>query len=176
MTIEIRDYDQAWPELATRAIDEVRAVLPNGVITLTEHIGSTAVPGLAAKPVIDLMAATDDLELVVAHELRLEHRGYRRIETGMPRRLLYRCEGEPLAHHFHVVTADSWDTRNERLLRDRLRAHPGERDEYARLKKTLSASQVDGDAYTRGKTALVQRLVDAARAERGLPSVDVWED
>lgn len=63
---------------------------------------------------------------------------------------------------------------NERLLRDWLLTHPADRDRYGTLKRALS--DLDGAAYTRGKTALVQEFVDAARAERGLPSVPVWED
>lgn len=174
MAIEIRDYDPAWPGLAHRAIAEVTAALP-GRIEAAEHVGSTAVPGLAAKPVIDLMAATPDLSPVLAHEGALREIGYQRVETGMPGRLFYRRDGAP-AYHLHVVTADSWPTRNERLLRDHLREHPGDRARYARLKRDLAATGDDAGAYTRGKTALIQRMVDAARARRGLPSVDVWEE
>ena len=168
MTVEVHDYDPAWPALAAAAIDGVRAAVP-GRISVIEHVGSTAVPGLAAKPVIDLMAATEDLDGFAAHEQHLLDLGYRRLETGMPERLFYRREG----YHLHVVTAASWPTRNERLLRDHLLADPAARDEYARLKQGLTG--LDGDAYTRGKTALIQRLVDAARDARGLPRVDVWE-
>ncbi len=175
MTIEIRDYDPNWPALAVEAIDEVIGALPRGVITVAEHIGSTSVPGLAAKAVIDLMAATDDLDTVTAHEPVLQKLGYRLVETGMVERLLYRREGD-VAYHLHVVTTDSWDTRNERLMSDHLRRHPADRDEYAALKRDLAGSTADGLAYTRGKTALIQRITDAARADRGLPSVNVWED
>src|SRR4051794_21617943 len=99
-----------------------------GRFTVVEHVGSTAVPGLPAKPVIDLMAATVTLEAVIATDEVLHTLGYRRIETGMPERLFYRREGEPIAYHLHVVTLSSWDTRNERLLRDHLRQHPTDRD------------------------------------------------
>lgn len=174
MQIEIRDYDPTWHDLAGYAIKEVLAVLP-GQIMVAEHVGSTAVPGLAAKPVIDLMAATADLPALAVHEDGLARIGYHRIETGMPERLFYRRDGEPVAYHLHVVTTASWETRNERLLRDHLRTHPDDRDQYARLKRELAVTNGDGDAYTRGKTALIQRMVDAARAERGLPPVHVWE-
>jgi len=174
VTIEIRDYDPVWHDLALRAIDETVAALP-GLVTVAEHVGSTAVPGLAAKPVIDLMAATPDLPAVLAHEDALRKIGYDRIETGMRQRLFYRREGEPVAYHLHVVTTLSWDTRNERLLRDHLRQNPEDREQYGQLKRDLAAAGHGGDAYTRAKTALIQRMVDSARAARGLPSVDVWE-
>jgi GrpB-like predicted nucleotidyltransferase (UPF0157 family) len=175
VTIEIRDYDPAWRDLAQRAADELTEALP-GRLTAVEHVGSTAVPGLAAKPVIDLMAATAALEAVSAAENALHELGYRTIETGMPERLFYRREGEPVAYHLHVVTAASWDTRNERLLRDHLRQHPADRFAYAQLKHSLADAGHDGEAYTRAKTALIQRMVDAARTGRGLPLVDVWEE
>lgn len=171
VAIEIHDYDPAWPQLAQRAIDEVLAALP-GLIAAAEHVGSTSVPGLAAKPIIDLMAATDDLDDVLAADGALEEIGYRRIDTGIPGRLFYRRDG----YHLHVVTTASWDTRNQRLLRDHLLRNPADRDAYARLKRELAGAGGDIDAYTRGKTALIQRIVDAARAERGLPKVDVWEE
>ncbi|SDZ29070.1 GrpB domain, predicted nucleotidyltransferase, UPF0157 family [Asanoa ishikariensis] len=171
--INVREYDPAWPTYAQRALDEVLGVLP-GLLTAIEHIGSTAVPGLAAKPVIDLMAATESLSAVVSASDALAAIGYQRIEPSMPGRLFYRREGEPVAYHLHIVTAASWDTRNQRILRDHLREHPEDRESYGRLKHDLAAT--DGDAYTRAKTALIQRLVDKARTARSLPLVDVWEE
>jgi GrpB-like predicted nucleotidyltransferase (UPF0157 family) len=175
MPIEIRDYDPAWRDHASRAIEEVVAALP-GRIVAAEHVGSTAVPGLAAKPVIDLMAATSDLDGVRAYEDQLGRLGYERIETGMSDRLFYRRAGEVVSYHLHVVASSSWDSRNERLLRDHLLRNDHDRDEYARLKRDLADAGHDGLAYTRGKTALIQHMVDVARAQRGLPSVDVWEN
>lgn len=170
MSIEIRDYDPAWPAAAERALREAFAAL-GGTITVAEHVGSTAVPGLPAKPIIDLMAAAPSLDAVRAHEDRLRELGYEHVDAHMPRRLLYRRPG----YHLHIVTADTWDTRNQRILRDHLRANAEDRDAYAALKRELAGSAEDGDAYTRGKTALIQQIMDRARAERGLPPVDVWE-
>jgi GrpB-like predicted nucleotidyltransferase (UPF0157 family) len=150
VTIEIRDYDPGWRDLAQCAIDELIEALP-GRLTVVEHVGSTAVPGLAAKPVIDLMAATEALGAVAAAENALKLLGYRRIESGMPERLFYRREGEPVAYHLHVVTARSWDTRNERLLRDHLRQHLADRDAYAQLKRSLA--DAGQDAARSNKTA-----------------------
>ena len=175
MTIEIHDYDPGWPATAQAAMAELRSAL-GGRLLRIEHIGSTAVPGLAAKPVIDLMAATADLESVTAAESVLAALGYHLIETGMPERLFYRRDGEPVAHHLHVVTDASWPERLERLLRDHLREHPGDRADYERLKRALAAGGHGGDEYTRAKTALIQRMVDDARTRRGLPLVPVWED
>lgn len=174
-SVTVLPYDPAWPGLAAAVADEVRTALGPDV-TAIAHIGSTSVPGLAAKPVLDLMAATPDLDRVRDGEGRLTGLGYRRVETGMSGRLFYRRQpGPSLAVHLHVVPVDGWDLRNERLLRYHLGRHPDLADRYGALKARLAADGANGDEYTRAKTALVQEIVDAARRERGLEPVDVWE-
>ena len=179
VAIEICDYDVRWPDLAAAACAELDAAVPDVFVTI-EHVGSTAIPGMAAKPVIDLMAATETLDAALRAEDVLGTLGYHRGETGMRNRLFYARNAPEddtrRTHHLHVVTVDTWDTRNERLLRDHLRTHPEDAVRYATLKQRLRRDGHDGDAYTRAKTALIQELVDRARADRGLPSVPVWED
>jgi GrpB-like predicted nucleotidyltransferase (UPF0157 family) len=173
---EVVEYDPAWPELAARARLDLQAAVP-GLFTVIEHVGSTSVPGLAAKPIIDLMATADNLDVVVAHDPQLFGLGYLRHDTGMPGRLFYRRQADGLrTHHLHVVPADTFPERNELMLRDYLRGHPEEATRYADLKLRLAADGLDGDSYTRAKTELIQQLTDRARAEHGLPSVPVWED
>jgi GrpB-like predicted nucleotidyltransferase (UPF0157 family) len=168
--VTVAEPDPRWAERGRQA-----CVVLGPLLVAVEHIGSTAVPGLPAKPVIDLMAAVDDLDAV--NDDALETLGYRMVATDMPGRLFYRREDyDSTAYHLHVVTADTWPTRNERLLRDHLLAHPADRDRYAALKQELMDKYGPGDAYTRGKSELIQELTDAARAERGLPSVPVWEE
>jgi GrpB-like predicted nucleotidyltransferase (UPF0157 family) len=176
VSVDIQAYDPSWPAGAEAAVGELTAALP-GLFSAIEHIGSTSVPGLAAKPIVDLMAATADLEGVRARDADLAALGYQRAGTGMPNRLLYaRGQQGRRSHHLHVVLAESWDTRNERLLRDHLRAHPADALRYAALKQRLAGTRGSDDDYTRGKTALIQELTDRARAVRGLPSVPVWEE
>ncbi|WNV84592.1 GrpB family protein [Umezawaea sp. Da 62-37] len=172
MPIDFSDHDPTWPAEAARSMAELRAHFP-----VIEHVGSTAIPGLAAKPVIDLMASTPDLDTVLATEAVLTDLGYVREETGMRNRLFYRRDTNGTrTHHLHVIPADNWDTRNERLLRDHLLAHPEAAAEYGALKRELAARESDGLAYTKGKTALIQKLIDREREARGLPASDVWED
>jgi GrpB-like predicted nucleotidyltransferase (UPF0157 family) len=168
--VTLAEPDPRWADLGRQAC----VVLAPLFLTI-EHVGSTAVPGLPAKPVIDLMASLHGLDEI--NEGSLETFGYRRMATDMPERLWYRREDyDSTAYHLHVVTAASWPTRNERLLRDHLLSHPADRDRYAALKRELMDKFGPGLAYTRGKTELIQELTDAARAERGLPSVPVWEE
>ena len=154
--------------MAAAAIAELAPVFP-----VIEHIGSTAVPGLAAKPVIDLMAAVASLAAVT--EEPLVRLGYRRFD-GFADRLFYARDTDGVrSHHLHVVKLETWPTRNQRILRDHLRAHPEDVSRYAQLKRTLAETAANGDAYTAAKTELIQELMDRARAERGLPPVPVWE-
>ncbi|MEV0408521.1 GrpB family protein [Actinoallomurus sp. NPDC050550] len=174
-TIRVVAYDPAWPALAAAAIEELEQALP-GFMAEIEHIGSTAVPGLAAKPIIDLMAAVTDLETVERHQEVLAELGYHRHFNGMVDRLLYvRAAGGVRSHILHVVTLESWPTRNQRILRDYLRDHPADVERYARLKREIAAARVAPGDYARAKTTLIQEMTDRARAERGLPSVPVWE-
>jgi GrpB-like predicted nucleotidyltransferase (UPF0157 family) len=175
MAIEITDYDERWPSRAAAAAAELDAALP-GLFTRIEHIGSTSVPGLAAKPVIDLMAGIADVGQAAAYEEELRRLGYQLLDVGMPGRLFYyRDEAGRRAYHLHVVPADTLATRSELLLRDHLRACPDDALRYAQLKRELAASAPGTDSYTRGKTGLIQELTDRARADRGLPPVPARE-
>jgi GrpB-like predicted nucleotidyltransferase (UPF0157 family) len=95
--------------------------------------------------------------------------------TTRPGRLLYvRWADGMRTHVLHVVTLDTRPARNQRMLRDYLREHPEEADRYGRLKLEPAASGVHSGDYARARTALVQELIDRARAARGPPSVPVW--
>jgi len=173
--VRVVDHDPDWARQASRAAAGLRAATP-GLFLAVEHIGSTAVPGLAAKPVIDLMGAVRTLADARPHEPALAALGFRPHDNGMTDRLLYaRLDTGVRTHILHVVSYDSWPTRNQRILRDYLRAHPEEARRYGELKRTLVAAGTSARDYARAKTALVQELTDRARAERGLPSVPVWE-
>ncbi|HEY3981888.1 MAG TPA: GrpB family protein [Streptosporangiaceae bacterium] len=135
MPIEIADYGPHRPVAAAAAAAELRRALP-GLFTELEHVGSTSVPGLAAKPVIDLMAAAPALAAVTDREAAPLARGYGRLDTGMPGRLFYsRDQDGRRACHLHIVPADTWATRSELLLRD----HPADARRYADLKRQLGA-------------------------------------
>jgi GrpB-like predicted nucleotidyltransferase (UPF0157 family) len=176
MPIDVVDYDATWPGIAAAARTELQTALA-GVFLAIEHFGSTSVPGLAAKPIIDLMAAVDEVDLVARHDGVLSELGYERFDAFPPGRLFYQRDRDGRrTHHLHVVPARDFAIRNELLLRDYLRTHHGDAARYAELKRQLAAVAASGDEYTRAKTSLIQELTDAARAERGLPSIPVWEE
>jgi GrpB-like predicted nucleotidyltransferase (UPF0157 family) len=170
---ELRRYDPRWPLLFARERDRVVASLP--VVVVVEHFGSTAVPGLEAKPVVDMMASVPDVEGI--DEAAVRDLGYREdIEHGMRgRRLFQRDQPRAESYHLHVVPVEGLRDRIEILFRDYLRLHPAAVADYTAAKRQ-AARDLTGVEYTRAKTASVQRIVDLARAELGLPSVCVWEE
>jgi GrpB-like predicted nucleotidyltransferase (UPF0157 family) len=95
----------------------------------------------------------------------------------MPRHLFFRRgQNGARTHHLHVVEASTFASRSQLLLRDYLRSHPADAERYAALKRELAAAQLTNEDHPRSKTDLIQELTDQARAERGLPSVPVWEE
>lgn len=153
--IIIVDYNPAWPVEFERLRDRAAAAI-GGLAVAIEHIGSTAVPGLAAKPVIDLVIVVEPDDLQRAVEcltgIGYVHRGNLGVEGreafGVP-------EGEPL-HHLYVSPTDSEELRAQLAFRDRLRGSPALAIEYEALKREL-AVRFRGDrlGYTDAKTNFV---------------------
>ncbi|MFG1640798.1 GrpB family protein [Amycolatopsis sp. NPDC049252] len=170
----VSPYNPAWPQRFAEARAELLAVAGDR-FTEVEHVGSTSVPGLPAKPIIDVAALAPDLDAVPPG--LFDGLGYRAEDFGAPGRLLFvRRDGDVRTHHLHVFPPTNWEHNKERILAAHLRKYPEAALRYGELKQKLAASGMSGDAYTRAKTDLIQELSDAARAERGLPPEPVWEE
>ena len=162
-------YDPNWPALYEAEKAHILDALGEAVVQI-EHIGSTSVPGLAAKPVIDIAVGIVDLAEAATCILALEAIGYRyvpEVEAALPeRRFLWK--GTPLEHTYHVSIAepDNPTMVNPILFRDYLRTHPVEVQRYQALKREL-ASRCGSDisAYVAGKTALVETVLAKARGD-----------
>jgi GrpB-like predicted nucleotidyltransferase (UPF0157 family) len=162
-TISVVDYDPSWP----RAFAELRARLRGAVGELAlavEHVGSTAVPGLAAKPIIDItivVASAAQMPLVIAKlgELGYRHQG----DLGIEGREAFASPGEGVAHHLYACVRGNLALENHLAVRDYLRGHPETVAEYGALKKRLAA-QHGGDraAYEDGKTDFVLEILRRA--------------
>lgn len=172
--ITILPYQHVWPVLYVHEAATLTALVP--AFCRIEHIGSTAVPGLAAKPVIDIMAAVNDLDEGQEALPDLARRGYLLVDLGMRHRLFLQRARDP-AVNLHIVALPTWATRKERLMRDALIADPQAMADYAALKRDLATLHPDDMvAYTAAKTAFVQDLMDRVNDRLGLPRIDVWED
>jgi GrpB-like predicted nucleotidyltransferase (UPF0157 family) len=176
--IEVVAYDQSWPAAYAAERERLLGVAGAAFVEF-EHIGSTSVAGLRAKPIIDMMVAVERLADAEALLAPLAALGYELTPTGMRNRLFLRNYAGPGGRkfHLHIVERTTWGQRKERLFRDYLRAHPEDVAAYGALKDQLAERHPhDSLAYTKDKTALIQQIVDRARAEVGLPPSDVWED
>ena len=160
-------YDEAWPSL----FEEERNCIERAIgpwVEGIEHIGSTAVPGLAAKPVIDIMVGVKSLDDTPSLVEGLEAIGYEYVpefERQMPERRYFRkLHRGRRTHQIHLVErsdAAFWDRHV--LFRDYLRRHPGVAEEYALLKHELSGRfREDRTAYTEAKTAFIREVVRRA--------------
>ncbi|OUE24417.1 GrpB family protein [Clavibacter michiganensis] len=173
--IRLEEHRSEWADAFRVEAGRIREATGASILAI-EHIGSTAVPGLRAKPVIDIAARAAPgidplgLDAVLAPLDYAQHR------TG-PRNhgVHVRSDDGARTHILHVFAAGDWDTCPQRLLRDRLLRDPDARGRYDALKVALAGTAADRRAYTAGKTALVEELVNAERAERGLPPIRVWD-
>lgn len=162
--VRVVPYDPAWPALYAAEVARVEGVLEgHGMRLLFEHTGSTAVPGLAAKPVLDLLVGRPADASRDAAIAALEAAGYvYRGEQGIPGRDFFR-RGEPRRYHLHLTLVDSQFWRDHRAFRDHLRGHPEVAARYAELKRALAARHPrDRGAYIDGKSDFVAAVLAAA--------------
>lgn len=152
----------------TRAAQLTSAPGPSWVV---EHVGSTSVPGLAAKPVIDLALRRPDGWSADDVALALTDAGWTRpVAVGDHTATFLLLDGVRSAIG-HVFTAQQWPQAHVRLFAQWLREHPADRDAYGELKRTLVAAGVWGSPYTTAKGAFVLDVVNRARRAGGLPPV-----
>ena len=159
-------YDPAWPALFAAEAARIRSALGAALPAAIEHVGSTAVPGLAAKPVLDLLVGYPPGAPVAPYVAALVRAGYvHRGEQGIPGREFFRL-GAVRTHHVHMAVQDGAFWREHLAFRDALRAEPARRDAYAALKRELARRfPHDRERYTDGKTAFVREVVARALAD-----------
>ncbi len=167
-------YDASWPELFLREKKHLLACLPRQLIRRIEHFGSTAVAGLAARPIVDILVEVTDLEATKKQIVPvLESQGYDYFwrpthgDDGLPFYAWFikrdRRTGER-THHIHMLEADFSDHRDRLLFRDYLILGPEVAAEYAQLELRLAAeSPADRVAYTQDKTEFIHRVTGEAK-------------
>lgn len=172
MPRQLVSYDPSWPAQFEQIAAEMRA--HGNPAWIIEHIGSTAVAGMRAKPIIDLAVRVDDAEDLARHRDALERLGWR-LGSGVRTHTVMVFERDGIRTRIaHFFTAAEWDDVNQRILRDWLLAHPDDADRYTHAKCDAVAAAAQGrSSYNAAKTPVIQQLVDRARVARGLPSVPV---
>lgn len=159
--VVVEKYDPTW----VRDFEEIRNELCgalDGLFVAIEHVGSTSVPGLSAKPVIDIDVVIEDYgvfpQVVEAlGGIGYEHEG----DLGIAGREAFRYSGKEhlKKHHLYVCPADSEELRRHTAFRDYLRAHPEAAEEYGRVKTEGAAMYPDDiDGYIAHKTPIIERI------------------
>ena len=156
----ISEYDPRW----TKLFCELRDGLPAGLrmrARSIEHVGSTAVPGLAAKPIIDIDVVVADEADVAEAIAMLAAAGYpHKGDAGVPGREAFDQPPHLPGHHLYVCVEGAEPLVEHLRLRDHLRANPGTAREYAALKRELTAAYGDDrEGYTEAKTAFIERVL-----------------
>ena len=172
--VAVVPYDPLWPELFRLEKEHLLSCLPADLVRRVEHFGSTAVPGLAAKPVIDMLVEVADLDRTKVEIVPvLEAEGYDYFwrpthgEDGAPFYAWF-IKRDPASgartHHIHMVEGGFVEHWDRLLFRDYLLAHPEVAGEYQELKLRLATAYPnDRVAYTEGKTEFVVRVTEQAR-------------
>ena len=165
-TLVLVDHDPSWAETYAEHERRIRAAL-GPAARQVEHIGSTSVPGLAAKPIVDVLVTVEDITaeedyldqlLAAGYELRVREPGHRLVRT--PARDV----------HVHVLEVGDQAAEDYLVFRDRLRADPRDRDLYERTKRALVARDwPDTNAYADAKTDVIVEIRGRARQSRVEP-------
>ena len=161
-TIEVVDWSPAWAEQFEAVAAVLREALHDVASARVEHVGSTSVPGLAAKPILDIDVVVHARE-VSAAVAALESVGYvHRGDLGVTGREAFFAPDEP-RRHVYVCTAGTTNVRNHLAVRDVLRARDDLRDAYAAVKLALAADPaMDIDTYLAGKSAVLQEVLEVS--------------
>lgn len=165
--ITVLNYDPEWPLKYERERKAIAEILDGNGISIY-HIGSTSVPGLAAKPIIDMMAVVRSLEKVDDARGKFSELGYEYLgEFGIAGRRYFRKGGDERTHQIHIFQADDWNNIERHLaFRDYMRTHEKERAEYAEIKTALAQRfPYDIDGYCDGKDAFVREMEKRALLE-----------
>ena len=150
------DYDPRWPSLYAEEVERLRPVF--GDDAAFEHVGSTAIPGLAAKPVIDILVGLRSVDLTRKQEAALRRLGY--VSRRRDGRRYFRA-GAPRTHYVHVVELDGPSWQRYLRFRELLRADAAEAAAYAELKR--AAAPLGPAAYARAKAAHVTATLRRGR-------------
>ena len=173
--VVVLPYDPTWPELFRQEASRLRGLLPDEIVSI-HHIGSTSVPGLSAKPIVDVLVEVRDIQRIDGYNPRMISAGYQpEGENGLPgRRFFVRGNDSNRTYHIHMYQTGHPDIPRHLHFRDYLIAHPEDRQAYEALKIDLAQRYPhDRPAYQAGKETLIKAIEAKAEAWSSLaPAVE----
>jgi GrpB-like predicted nucleotidyltransferase (UPF0157 family) len=162
--ITVVEYDPAWPERFERLRNEYALAMDGAGVSVVaiEHVGSTSVPGLAAKPIIDCDVVVSAANVTAASSVLLSL-GFTPLgELGIPERWAFREPARLSGTNTYVIVDGCLSLRNHLALRDLLRVDTALRDEYAAVKRQAGVRAADIDEYGQEKSDIVQKILRTA--------------
>ncbi len=163
-TVRLEPHDPAWDQSAREVMAALREILGSDARDI-QHIGSTAIQGILAKPIVDIAVGVEDLEDMRGHDPELAARGFLFRGEDVPGQLLYVLAGpeDIRTHHIHTVIWGQKDWNNYINFRDYLNCHPDMAQRYSQLKEKLWGQYgEDRRAYTQSKQALIDEILALA--------------
>lgn len=171
-SIQLIPYDENWPKIAALEINKLYEILPEKHVIDIQHVGSTAIPGMLAKPIIDIQVAVDVLVNIKEEAiavLEAEHYAYWKDNPDSTRMFFAKGMppfGERRTHHVHIVEPTSKHWQGKIIFRDYLIAYPEAAKEYEDLKKNLAKLHTyDREQYTGAKTEFIVSILQKAGAK-----------
>ena len=162
--IEIVAYDPHWPEIFKKHAAIIAAALGNAALRI-EHIGSTSVPALGAKPIVDILLVIEDSSIETSYRIQMEQAGYqlRVREPAFHEHRMFRTQERDV--HIHVFSPTSPEIERYLTFRNRLRTNRAERQVYEQTKRELAKKKwTDMNAYAEAKSEIVEQIIAAAQA------------
>jgi len=157
--VGIVSYNPNWKEIYKEESKKIKNVLSDIIIDI-HHIGSTAIPGIKAKPVIDILVEVKDIEAVDRYNNKMEELGYEVMgEYGIPKRRFFRKGGNNRTHHIHIFQVGNEEIERHINFKEYLIAHPDKVREYSKLKEKLTNKYTyDVENYTNGKSDFIKEI------------------
>ena len=167
-TVAVEPHSPAWDETGRQTAARLKLLLEDAAADI-QHVGSTAVRSICAKPIIDLAVGVTCFDAILSKNEMLAAHGFAFRGSDLPGQFLYICgEGNFITHHIHAVIYRSAEWNNYINLRDYLNCHEADAQAYSALKKRLAAQYPeDRNAYTEMKSRLICGLLRKAEAWRG---------
>ena len=166
-TVALEPHQPEWERIAAETAEKLRNLLKDTAVDV-QHIGSTAIRGICAKPIIDIVVGVTDFQKVLAKNRLLAENGFIFRAQDLPEQYLYVCGGaDDRTHHIHVVRygSDAWNDYIN--MRDYLNCHKADAEAYAALKTALAAQYPDDrETYTAEKSTLIQEILAKAKRWR----------
>ncbi|MGB2782423.1 MAG: GrpB family protein [Atribacterota bacterium] len=162
--VEVVSYNSNWKGMYKEESEKIKNILSDIIIDI-HHIGSTAIPEIKAKPVIDILVEVKDIETVDRYNNKIEEFGYEVMgEYGIPKRRFFKKGGNKRTHHIHIFQTGNEEIERHINFKEYLIAHPDKGREYSKLKEELiNKYSYDIESYTQGKNDFIKEIDKKAK-------------